>query len=109
MKNIKYLIFSAVFLLAAAHLLLTGCARYRDMPPGTVKEIRGSGFEGVGVTDLQKAKPGSGLQTASPILEAQTVTVLPLAEPPPSPYYIVGPYDVLSINVSGKPEFSSIA
>jgi len=109
MKNIKYLIFSAVFLLAAAHLLLTGCARYRDMPPGTVKEIRGSGFEGVGVTDLQKAKPGSGLQTASPILEAQTVTVLPLAEPPPSPDYIVGPYDVLSINVSGKPEFSSIA
>ena len=109
MKNIKYLIFSTVFLMAAAPLLLTGCARYRDMPPGTVKEIRGSGFEGVGVTDLQKAKPGSGLQTASPILEAQTVTVLPLAEPPPSPDYIVGPYDVLSINVSGKPEFSSIA
>jgi len=109
MKNIKYLIFSAVFLLAAAHLLLTGCARYRDMPPGTVKEIRGSGFEGVGVTDLQKAKPGSVLQTASPIVEQETVTVLPLAEPPPSPDYIVGPYDVLSINVSGKPEFSSIA
>jgi hypothetical protein len=46
MMRIKYLIFSTVFLLAAAPLLLTGCARYRDMPPGTVKEIRGSGFEG---------------------------------------------------------------
>src|SRR5664280_2620709 len=109
MKNIKYLIFSTVFLMAAAPLLLTGCSRYRDMPPGTVKEIRGSGFEGVGMTDLQKAKPGSGLQTTSPIVEAQIVTVLPLDEPPPSPDYIVGPYDVLSVNVSGKPEFSSMA
>jgi polysaccharide export outer membrane protein len=109
MKYIKYLIFSTVFLLAVVPLLLTGCARYRDMPPGTVKEIRGSGFEGVGVTDLQKAKPGNGLKTASPVVEAETVTVLLLAEPPPSPDYIVGPYDVLSINVSGKPEFSSMA
>ena len=109
MMRIKYLIFSTVFLMAAAPLLLTGCSRYRDMPPGTVKEIRGSGFEGVGMTDLQKAKPGSGLQTTSPIVEAQIVTVLPLDEPPPSPDYIVGPYDVLSINVSGKPEFSSMA
>ena len=109
MKHIKYLIFSVVFLLVAASLLLTGCARYRDLPPGTVKEIRESGFEGVGVTDLQKEKKKDGLQTASPIVEAQIVTVLPLAEPPPSPDYIVGPFDVLSINVSGKPEFSSMA
>jgi polysaccharide export outer membrane protein len=109
MMRIKYLIFSTVFLMAAAPLLLTGCSRYRDMPPGTVKEIRGSGFEGVGMTDLQKAKPGSGLQTTSPIVEVEIVTILPLAEPPPSPDYIVGPYDVLSVNVSGKPEFSSMA
>jgi polysaccharide export outer membrane protein len=108
MMRIKCLIFSAVFLLGAAPLLLTGCARYRDMPPGTVKEIRGSGFEGVGVTDLQKAKPESGLKTVSPVVEQETVTVLPLDNTLPSPDYIVGPYDVLSINVSGKPEFSSM-
>jgi protein involved in polysaccharide export with SLBB domain len=84
MKRIKYLIFSAVFLLATALLLLTGCARYRDMPPGMAKEIRGSGFEGVSVTDLQKAKPGSDLKTASPVVEAQDVTVLPLNKPSPS-------------------------
>jgi polysaccharide export outer membrane protein len=108
MMRIKYLIFSTVFLLAAAPLLLTGCARYRDMPPGTVKEIKGSGFEGVDATDLQKAKPGSGLKTISPVVEQETVTILPLDNTPPSPDYIVGPYDVLSINVSGKPEFSSM-
>jgi protein involved in polysaccharide export with SLBB domain len=84
MMRIKYLIFSAVFLLAAAPLLLMGCARYRDVPPGTATEIKGSGFEGVGMTDLQKVKPGSDLKSASPVVEAQTVTVLPPAEPPPS-------------------------
>lgn len=103
MMRIQYLIFSAVFLLAAA-LLLSGCS----LPSGTVKEIRESGFESVGVTDLPKVNPGSGLKTASPIVEQETLTVQPLAEPPPSPDYIVGPYDVLSINV-GKPEFSSMA
>ena len=35
------------------------------------------------------------------------MTVQPLVEPPPSPDYIVGPYDFLSINVSGNPVFSS--
>lgn len=259
MMRIKYIILCALLLPAVAGLLLTtaGCARYRDIPPGTVKEIRGPGFEGVGVTDLQQAKPGSGMSTVgaagatgeattgagrkdsstasptgaaagaqtvtgskttapaagsvspagespgaagqkstrattgaaspagesqtgsgvraagpsveaisvmgsrtaspaspatpvggapssgaayptvesrstvvnadtrsgmksssaarpitdprSPIRESETVTVQPLSEPPPSPDYIVGPYDVLSINVSGKPEFSSIA
>jgi polysaccharide export outer membrane protein len=168
MMRIKYLILCAILLPAVAGLLLTttGCARYRDIPPGTVKEIRGPGFEGVGVTDLQQAKPGSGMGSKatgsaipagtagrageaaamggqkttdpagstttrptvesrstivkadtvtgrnprSPILESETVTVQPLqSEPPPSPDYIVGPYDVLSVNVSGKPEFSSIA
>jgi len=229
MMRIKHLIFCALLLPAVAGLLLnmTGCARYRDIPPGTVKEIRGPGFEGVGVTDLQQAKPGSGMSTVSPageapgatgqksvsaagpgaeaisgmgsrtassaspattaggtagamgaategvsasgmkssgaagavtsgsgiksggsprpavesrstivkadtaagrkssgatgatsprpvtdprspIIESETITVQPLSEPPPSPDYIVGPYDVLSINVSGKPEFSSI-
>ncbi|MFA6413902.1 MAG: hypothetical protein WCW53_14530, partial [Syntrophales bacterium] len=63
MMRIKYLILCAILLPAVAGLLLTttGCARYRDIPPGTVKEIRGPGFEGVGVTDLQQAKPGSGM------------------------------------------------
>ena len=70
MMRIKYLILCAVLLPAVAGLLLTttGCARHGDMPPGTVKEIRGPGFEGVGVTDLQQAKPGSatGPKTTGP-------------------------------------------
>lgn len=131
MMRIKYLILCAVLLTAVAGLLLTatGCARHGDMPPGTVKEIRGPGFEGVGVTDLQQAKPGSGMgskatgsaipagtagstttrpaaNSRSPIIESEIVTVQPLVEPPPSPDYIVGPYDVLYVNVNGKPEFS---
>jgi len=111
MRHAMYLKLSVFFLLILS-LVFTGCARYRDLPSGTVKEIRDPGFESVGVTDLQKSKSGSqasSLQTASPIVEAQIVTVLPLDEPPPSPDYIVGPFDVLSINVSGKPEFSSMA
>jgi polysaccharide export outer membrane protein len=76
---------------------MAGCARYRDLPPGTVKEIRPEG-------------DGSVTRNASsPVVESQIVTVLPLTEAPPSPDYIVGPYDVLSVNVSGKPEFSSMA
>ena len=107
MKQTRYLKLS-VFLLLALSLIFTSCARYRDVPPGTVKEIRGPGFESVGMKDLPKTNSTSGQNTDSSIVEAQIVTVLPLAEPPPSPEYIVGPFDVLNINVSGKPEFSSM-
>jgi polysaccharide biosynthesis/export protein len=104
-KN-TYLLLSAIFLLTA-YLLLTGCSRFRDLPPGTVKEIRGAGVTSDSATDLQKSKPVNGQKTSSPIIETETVTVLPLDEPAPSPDYIVGPYDVLSINVSANQMFSS--
>ena len=62
-------------------LSLSGCARYEDLPPGTVRDIN---------------------DTSSAILELQEVKV-----PPPAPEaeviteYRVGPGDVLTINVPG--------
>lgn len=73
MIRIKHLISGTLCLLAALSLLLTGCAHYRDLPPGTVKEIRGSGFEGVKLEDLQKARPGAAAEGASAIVESQQV------------------------------------
>jgi polysaccharide export outer membrane protein len=70
---------------------------YRDISPGTVKQI-----------PIQEANTKSAPNANSPIVDEQTVIVLPLEEPPPVPDYIVGPNDVLFINVSGKPEFSSL-
>jgi polysaccharide export outer membrane protein len=80
-------------------LIFGGCARYRDMAPGTVQKIP------VRVDPAAlRASPGDN----SPIVEQQRVAVAPLEEPAPSPEYIIGPNDVLYINVSGKPEFSSL-
>lgn len=73
MIRIKHLISGTLCLLAALSLLLTGCAHYRDLPPGTVKEIKGSGFEGVKLEDLQKARPGAEAEGASAIVEARQV------------------------------------
>jgi len=96
MTRNKFIIFTVVFLLSIIFLMLTGCATYRDMPPGTFKDIPG-----------QEMKAKNAQNARSPIVEQEIVTVRPLAEPPPPPDYIVGPYDVLSINVS-KPDFSSM-
>jgi polysaccharide export outer membrane protein len=89
MTRIKFLIISAVLLLTAMVLLLTGCAGHRSIPPGTVKEIA-----------------GSSLQTASPIVEQETVIIPPLNDPPPPADYVVGPNDSILVSVSGHPEFS---
>jgi polysaccharide export outer membrane protein len=71
---------------------VAGCALRNRYPVGTVKEIE------------EKALPPS----VSPILEQEAVVVPPLpAEEPPSPVYVVGPNDVLYINLSGKTEFGS--
>ena len=69
-------------LLACSSLFIGGCAHYRDLPPGTVKEI------------------------ASPVVERQAIRVPP-AEPEaqPSADYVIGVNDVLYININGKPEF----
>jgi polysaccharide export outer membrane protein len=95
MTRSKLIIFTVVFLLSITFLMLTGCAMYRDISPGTVKQI-----------PVQEANTKSAPNANNPIVDEKTVIVLPLEEPPPVPDYIVGPNDILFINVSGKPEFS---
>lgn len=78
-----------VFVIAASLVLLvlsllSGCAPYRDLPAGTVREI------------------------SSAIIAREQVSVpASLAEAgPPVRDYQVGPGDVLLVNVSGRPEFT---
>jgi polysaccharide export outer membrane protein len=93
MKRDKLIIFTVISL-SAVFLMLTGCAMYRDVPAGTVKQIPAG---------------DAVVKANSAIVTEETVTVLPLNEPAPAQEYIVGPGDVLFINVSGKPEFSSLS
>lgn len=95
----KYFIVGALFLVTTAFLFFSGCARYRDLPPGTVKQI--------GAADVQNTAQSQ--DSKNPIVEAEVITIPPLDEKQPTADYIVGPYDLLSVNVSGKPEFSSMA
>jgi polysaccharide biosynthesis/export protein len=78
--------------------LMTGCAMYREVPAGTVKKI-----------PIANAGSADAIKANSSIVTEETVTVLPLNEPAPPPEYTVGAGDVLFINVSGKPEFSSLS
>jgi polysaccharide biosynthesis/export protein len=82
----KVLRTSLCFFLALA---LGGCARIPVVPGGTVKEIRDEA-------------------AASPIVEQEAVAVPPLGpgEPPPADY-VIGPNDVLYVNVYGRPELGS--
>ena len=66
--------------------LFSGCAPYSTPPPGTVRQI-------------------------NPIVEKETISVstqeagaVQLTDE-----YLLGPGDILYVNVSGKPEFSTIA
>ncbi len=95
----KYFILGALLLLTTAFFIFSGCARYRDLPPGTVKEI--------GSAQTQKSEVNQ--DSDNPIVESQVVNIPTLDEKQPTADYIVGPYDLLSVNVSGKPEFSSMA
>jgi len=64
---------------------LAGCASFTDLPPGTIQTVSGS-----------------------PVLEQESVTVpLPDENAVPSVDYMVGPGDVLLVNVNGKAELSS--
>ena len=67
-------------------LLLSGCvSSYKDLPAGTVQPI-----------------------TASPVIEQKAVTVpVIVTEKLPAGDYLVGPGDVLLVNVNGKVELSS--
>lgn len=97
MKRNKLIIFRVIFLISIIFLMLTGCAMYEDILPGTVTKI----------PVVEGTAPG-GTKSNNPIVAEETVTVLPLSEPAPSPEYIIGRGDVLFINISGKPEFSSM-
>lgn len=71
-------------------LIMAGCApTYRDIPSGTTLQFGG--------------------ETTSAMLERQEVSVsLPAAETKPSLDYLIGPGDVLFININGKAEFQNI-
>jgi polysaccharide export outer membrane protein len=97
MTRSKLIIPTFLFILFIA-LMLTGCAMYRDIFPGTVKKI-----------PIGESNFPAGIKSGSAIVTEETVTVLPLNESAPSPEYTIGPGDVLFINVSGKPEFSSMS
>jgi polysaccharide export outer membrane protein len=119
MTRNKPILSTFLFTLFIAFLMLTGCARYRDISPGTVQKIP------VGESTIPggiKARPAYvwyqgrfqestapvGIKASSAIVTEETVTILPLNEPAPLPEYTIDPEDVLFINVSGKPEFSSL-
>lgn len=84
MKSIRPSLCGTILCLLPA--LITGCAGYVDLPAGTVKPISG------------------WLESA--VVEKQGVSVPELpVEPPPSKDYVIGPNDVLYINIEGRPEF----
>lgn len=74
-------------LVLAAFALLAGCASYTDLPPGSCKLV--------------------AVAPPTAVVEQQEVTVPPAAAeaPPPSADYVIGPNDVLFVNIDGKPEF----
>jgi len=83
--------------------------RYESVPsvanrPGMIKEITAnttSASQTSGVTQVSTSQGG-------PILEVENVTIPALQETPPPPDYIVGPNDVIIVDVLGAPEFSSM-
>lgn len=69
--------------LSSLLLLISACATYTDIKPGTSKEI------------------------VSPVTEREIVTLTPeISAFVPSPDYIIGSGDSLQVTVAGKPEFS---
>ena len=75
--------FRPAIALFAASLIISGCASYKDLPAGTRQHI--------------SAKPE--------VADSHSPSLLP----PQSHDYRIGPNDVLSVNVSGKPEFIGAA
>jgi polysaccharide export outer membrane protein len=88
MNHSKALIFKVIFSSVCIVLMLAGCARYRDIAPGTVKQISSS--------------------SDSAVVSEETVTIPFPDDGTPPAEYVIGPGDVLFVNVSGKPEFSSL-
>ncbi len=102
--NSKYFIYLIVISLAIITLLPAGCARHRDLVPGTVKDITNS-TPGA-ISKQPEAKKNYNASAKSPVVELQSVTIPPLKEPPPPADYVVGPNDTLMVTVAGHPEFS---
>jgi len=79
--------------------ITTGCARYRDLAPGTVTQIP---------VKPQTAATAATPAPASAIVEEEKIYIPPLQDVAPPPEYVIGHGDVLFINISGKPELSSL-
>ncbi len=82
----KFLLLFAWFPACTALVILSGCAGYVDLAPGTAKKIE--------------------CPQGSPVVERQQVLVpATVSETPPSADYVIGLNDVLYININGKQEF----
>ncbi len=67
-------------------LMLAGCS---SVKPGTIRDI-------------------GGAPAGSPVVEQETVSIAPFVEEKPPPAnYVIGPNDILFINVYGRPELGS--
>lgn len=84
-------------LIVITPFVFTGCTMYREVPAGTTVK-----------TPVVNSGTANTTKADSSIVSEETITILPVNEPAPSPEYTIGPGDVLFINVSGKPEFSSL-
>jgi polysaccharide biosynthesis/export protein len=83
MKRQKQFVVGSILSLLLTFLFLPACTPYRDLPAGTAK------------------------LTGSPVVSKEQVSVPTLAaEPIPPKDYLVGPGDVLLIDVNGRPEFT---
>lgn len=123
MKRNKSVTFKVTSLIFIIFLMLAGCATYRDIPAGTVKKIptgsiAGSETKAKGSIVFENgrwqtrsvvAKSQKEIKPESSVVSEETVTILPLEDAAPSPEYIIGDGDILFINVSAKPEFSSLS
>lgn len=83
--------------------------RYESVPsvanrPGMIKEITAnttSVSQTPGVFPLSASQGG-------PVIQVENVTIPALQETPPPPDYMVGPGDIIMVEVLGAPEFSSV-
>lgn len=69
-------------------LLFTGCTKFTDLDPGTVKQIYGERYSAV--VERESVEVSLGVNAVKPEKE-----------------YLIGPNDVLYVNVKGHPELSS--
>lgn len=85
MPNLNPALSSPAVLCAAFIFLLSGCSKYSFLPADTVKQV------------------------TSPVIEQEMVSLAPQEAEPAllQDSYFLGPGDVLFVNISGKPEFSS--